>query len=568
MIRCFATLLLASLGSIAFAATTTWDGKYSTERIDVTVVYFVPSDRVALPDWRDRLDYYCRRIEQFHRREFGTQSVMKANVHPEPLVSESDTATLRRGDANAIYYRTLSEVERRIGFGRKDDDTFPILLVLSDINWRALDDFYRLHPDADGTLKFEGNLNNGQHFPGAASGGSRASYISRSGVGRGLVSGDGWRVPYRGSDCVIYHEGCGHTVGLPHPEPQNGSVMSVGQYRGWINQSWLDKEQKLRMNWQPETIPPTSQMELFDAFSALPEPMVPKPGEPVQLKLQWPDDAKVKSLRVRVQTAIDGAWVEIPQAWDNDAPELASVGRFDRPTPVSYRIDAQLESGATAELWGYLQVRSDPNTPPQPMALSKDLFVSPGTAVSNAPIDKWPQGEVDLLDKLEVEKCWTAGEWKLVDGVLESNKAYGVRIQLPYTPPEEYRMTVIVEPLDEINALLLGQRSGENRFMTLLNFRTGDTWLSALENVGGRNVGNETTFKGKCLVENELSEVIVTVRKSGVQVEVDGHTTIDWKGDRSALSIGDYWSTPDKTKLVLGSYNCRYRFHRVSILPL
>lgn len=51
-------------------ATTTWDGQHDTSRIDVTVVYFVPADRQPLPDWRERAAYYCRRIEQFHQREF------------------------------------------------------------------------------------------------------------------------------------------------------------------------------------------------------------------------------------------------------------------------------------------------------------------------------------------------------------------------------------------------------------------------------------------------------------------------------------------------------------------
>ncbi len=560
-----ALILLLSVFSDAGAGTTTWDNKHSTQNIEVTVVYFVPSDRHPLPDWRDRVDYYCRRIELFHQREFGSQSKLKTSVHPEPFVSEQSTGSLRRGDANAIFFRTLRETDHRLDFARQDSEAFRILLVLSDINWRPLDDFYRLHRGNEGKLVFEGNLNNGQHFPGAASGGARATYLADRGVGWGLVSGDGWRVPYRGSDCVIYHEGCGHTVGLPHPEPGNGSVMSLGQYRGWLNESWLDKEQKSRMQWQPEQQQPDPQAELFSQFRALPEPMVPGIQQNVTLKLDWPAGAKVQSLRVRLQTAIDAAWVERPQAWTGDAPEVASLGSFDRSTPVSYRVDAQLVGGETAELWGYFQVRSDPDSPPQPLTLAQDLVVPLEHQSDDQSLAQLPTEEIDLLEQIDAESCWHTGQWTKRDGVLESSKAYGVRIELPYTPPEEYRLTLIVQPLDDPNGLILGQRSGKHRFATLVHYQQGDAILSAIEDIRGRNVGNETTIAGAVFQKHRPSQVIVTVRKNGVQVEVDGRRIISWHGDRSELSLSDYWSTPDASKLLLGAYDCRYQFHRISV---
>ena len=260
-----------------FAGTKTWDGKHETGTIALTVVYFVPSDRQALADWHDRAEYYCRRIEQFHAREFQGQSTLKATLLAEPFVSQFTTAELRRGNGDAIFFKTLKEVDQRLSFGEPPRDGFPILLVLSEINWMPLDDFYRLSPK-DGKLVFEGNYNDGEHFPGATSGGARATYLADRGVGWGLVSADGWRVPYRGSDCVIYHEGVGHTVGLPHPQPGNGSVMSLGQYRGWLSESWVDKEQKPRLGWTPDKDhrERASQFELFTKFRAVSEPRVPQ----------------------------------------------------------------------------------------------------------------------------------------------------------------------------------------------------------------------------------------------------------------------------------------------------
>jgi hypothetical protein len=186
----------------AQAGTTTWDNRHSIDNIEVTLVYYVPHDRQPISDWRRRIEYYARRLELFHHREFQGQSQLKTVIHPEPLISEKDTAALRDGDGNFTFFQTLRETDRRLKFAQEKGDAFPILLVMSDMNWRPLDDFYRVKPNGEG-FTFEGNYNNGQHFPGAESGGARATYLSRQRKGWGLVSADGWRVPYRGSDCVV-----------------------------------------------------------------------------------------------------------------------------------------------------------------------------------------------------------------------------------------------------------------------------------------------------------------------------------------------------------------------------
>ncbi len=575
----FCVLLLSGLlaasgsGDNCSAETRTWDGKHDISNIEVTVVYYVPSDRRPLSDWKERVDYFCKRIEQFHSREFQGQSEMKTVVHPAPLVSESMTTKLRKGDADAIFFRTLKEVDEKLKFATDGRKVYPILLVLSDINWQPLDDFYRLKP-VDGSFVFEGQNIGGQHFPGATGGGARATYLDDRGVGWGLVSGDGWRVPYRGSDCVVYHEGCGHTVGLPHPEPIDSSVMGVAQYEGWISESFLNKEQKIRLGWEPKVTNETAQMKLFTTFRAIPEPVAPKPGDAVTLKLDWPEQSQVQSLRVRFQTSIDGPWIDVVQSFTiDDAPKSATLGTFERETPVSYRIDATLKSGATAELWGYLQVRRESDSPPEPLSLSPDLIVPQAAVVmdSNAILKTESEAslQVDLLKLADPAKCWTQGRWSTSDGKLLSPKEFGARLELPYSPPREYRMTLIVEPLDEPNGLLIGNRSGnEHRFVTLFSYAQGESHQSAIENVDGDNVGNDTTLQRTVFRKNQLSQVIVTVRSKRVTMSVDGRTIVDWSGTPDQLSLSDYWKTPDDTRLFIGAYDCRYRFHRISLEPL
>ena len=190
---CVFLLVSLFVAETARAELKTWDGKHAIDRIEVTVVYFVPRDRSPLPDWKERVSYFCRRIERFHEREFQGQSVLKTAMRPEPFTSARTTEQLRNGDADFIFFQTLGEVDSELQFGKGEHKAFPILLVLSEINWRPLDDFFRVKSNDEGKLEFEGNYSNGRHFPGAASSGARATYLADRGVGWWPTSGRGNR---------------------------------------------------------------------------------------------------------------------------------------------------------------------------------------------------------------------------------------------------------------------------------------------------------------------------------------------------------------------------------------
>lgn len=340
----------------------TFDGRHSIATIDLTIVYLVPKGRTPLDDWRDRVDYFTGRIQAFHSRESEGKSKLIIHVHPRPLLAEATAVEIRGHDPNQTFFNSIRAARTALDWPRKTMG-FPVLLVLSEINWRELDDFHRTRL-INGVPTFEGNVDSaGRHFPGAESGGARATYMADEGMGFGLVSADGWRVPYSGSDCVVYHEGVGHAIGLPHPEPIDDSVMGTGQYRFWINQTWIDRAQKIALGWvdkdKEEGKRPSGKSQttdLFSEFTAVPYPTVPKPNEPVSLKLTWPGQAEVRSLKVRVQTDLHGPW-ESRASKRRESPVSVDIGSFSQPTPVSYRVDVALEDGQSTELWGYFQVK-------------------------------------------------------------------------------------------------------------------------------------------------------------------------------------------------------------------
>ncbi len=84
--------------------------------------------------------------------------------------------------------------------------------------------------------------------------------------------------------------------------------------------------------------------------------MVPKPNQPVMLRFNWPERGKVRTVKIRLQTDLDGPWRAIRVRPSNGPPAEADIGSFDRPTPVSYRVDASLDDGRSVELWGYFTV--------------------------------------------------------------------------------------------------------------------------------------------------------------------------------------------------------------------
>ncbi len=169
-----------------------------------------------------------------------------------------------------------------------------------------------------------------------------------------------------------------------------------------------------------------------------------------------------------------------------------------------------------------------------------------------------PDGHDNLLPLVDLA---TTSKWDFKDGLLEGIEKDS-SIEFPYTPPDEYRMTAIVEPLDGPFSLLLKQRSGGNSFWVTLAYNN----QNSLELVDGAAVPNETTHHGQLLRQGERAEVVVTVKKESVQVSVDGEQIIDWNGNSSRLSLNH--QTPSDKALAIHTSGCRYRIHRLSVEPL
>lgn len=355
------TTLLVKLATLpCSAALHTYEGGDSIDRIRAVAIYFVPNDRQPLADWRERITFFARRAEAFHDREFAGQSRLAVVLPERPFIAQSASAAYEHPDANRTYFRVMDEVRAAVPTDRTNG--FPILMVFADLNHCPYDDWTREcvnpncacpgHPQA-----CRGYVaSDGIEFPGSPCGGARAMYWRPERFGAGLITADGWKVPVKGSDSVVYHEGIGHCIGLPHPSPMNDSVMGTAQYRWSLHETWLDRNQKQALGWKEVTVPRTN---LFSLLRVWHEPNRPNVGDDIALWVSLTNVLGQVAVGAEIQLRPEGEWKVLPACeptesgghlrWRFVAPAM------DSPSPIAYRVRAATEEMAT-EIWRYLRV--------------------------------------------------------------------------------------------------------------------------------------------------------------------------------------------------------------------
>ncbi len=345
----------------------TFNGTDLIERIDVQVVYYLSKESDPLPDWQERIQYHIDRAKKFHLREFCGQSQIRIHLHPTPFESKKTYEELPKNDPNNFFWDLIMEVSQAGIVSYREGD-FPVLLVMSDINFSSsYDDWTRIcdgegclfdapHQDCNGYVREDGD-----HRPGTRCGGSRAVYWIHRNQGYGLVTADGWRVPMKGTDCVFYHEGIGHTIGLPHPEPNDDSVMSLAQYVDSIQSAWINEDQKRALGWK-ET--PIQKNDLFSTFSIRHDPLAPEPDSPIHFYATVPKRFEVERIELEFQTGLLEPFKPIPH-YERQVDDQNQIYLWTHPGIVpekslAYRVRVELKKGIQEEIWHYIKAKKNP----------------------------------------------------------------------------------------------------------------------------------------------------------------------------------------------------------------
>ncbi|MBD3268311.1 hypothetical protein GF373_16720 [bacterium] len=336
----------------------------SIQLVDVQTVYFLTKERNPLPDWEDRIEYFMQRVRKFHAREFTGQSKLQYTLHPKPFVSTNTHAELPKDDINKFYWEIMNEVwhSGQIHFAT---NAHSILLVMADINFSAgYDDWTRLcsgencpfpapHAKCAGYVRSDG-----EDRPGSRAGGARSLFWKEKHIGLGLVTADGWRVPIKGSDCVVYHEGLGHAMGLPHPDPINNSVMGLAQYVDSLETTWIDDDQKESMGWKASK---KNLTDLFSNFHVSHSPKNPSATDTVSITATCPARFSIETISCLYQDKLHLPFRPLKntktQVKNGQTVVQWQVPPIPKGSSLAYKVLLRTQTGKCEEIWHYYKIR-------------------------------------------------------------------------------------------------------------------------------------------------------------------------------------------------------------------
>jgi hypothetical protein len=172
---------------------------------------------------------------------------------------------------------------------------------------------------------------------------------------------------------------------------------------------------------------------------------------------------------------------------------------------------------------------------------------------------------IDLLKMIDLDRDPAHGKWQFKDGKLISPKVPFGRVEIPYAPPEEYDLHVVLEMDENQGSVNIGLAAGGYRVLAVI-----DGWspersvLGSIEDLAE----GEAVYNGRVLVAGRPNTIVCSVRKSRLGVKVNGKLILDWAADYSRCKLEPYWATPHPRALVLAEFNSEFRFTKVSLVPV
>lgn len=218
-----------------------------------------------------------------------------------------------------------------------------------------------------------------------------------------------------------------------------------------------------------------------------------------------------------------------------------------------------------------LQPQAKPAAPIAPLlvdAKKSQPAVRPVIGVVPTTPEVEPTQAIDLLKSIDVERDSVAGQWRFEGPTLVAPVKEFARIQVPYAPPEEYELQIVLEKPPVVQGLVIGLPAGDKHGLLILDMAAQDSALSFLAIEGVKLEDNPTIHRGLVLEDGKPNTLSVRARKTGIQVECNGVTIIDWEGDKARLAGQDAWSFPNKAQFGIGCWNIEMRITKLELKPI
>jgi serine/threonine protein kinase len=177
---------------------------------------------------------------------------------------------------------------------------------------------------------------------------------------------------------------------------------------------------------------------------------------------------------------------------------------------------------------------------------------------------------VDLLALIDIARDTKGGRWARPGGTLTvGQKGEPARFvtTIPWDPPTEYRLRMVVEHRGGKCNLGIALASGDARFNMVIDTEAGERHLSGLALVDGRVLDDRgDAWVGKVMSRGIPVELVITVRKERVTLEVADKLLYAWSGELARTARP---SRHRDTPLALfGNGPGAMQFHKIVLEPL
>ena len=182
-----------------------------------------------------------------------------------------------------------------------------------------------------------------------------------------------------------------------------------------------------------------------------------------------------------------------------------------------------------------------------------------------------PRGSLDLLPLIDPKLDGVQGEFTRDGAGLRTPSGIPwARIMVPYAPPAEYDLMMVVERKENTNSLNLALPWNKRQVSLVIEGKgPGIDDVSALDFIDGKEFfRNETTTKGPFLLQGKSSTIVISVRKSSFGLVIDGRSIFTWKGDSGRIAEMPALKVPVKDLPVIGCYDSGFLISQLLLTPV
>lgn len=264
--------------------------------------------------------------------------------------------------------------------------------------------------------------------------------------------------------------------------------------------------------------------------------------------------------------------------WERGLPLLAKGSDGTLKAAAEKELAHPTETAAALEVadawWDIASAQKDPNLRRTLITHARPWYTQavPGlSGLSKARIEKRldeiEQSHasapiVDLLALVDPKKDALSGSWSM-DGpaLLSPTVCAQASLQIPYEPPLEYDLKMVVEKKD-IHDLHLGLPTGDVRVEVDVDNQS--TWGNMNFAVGGTNV---VKYNACYTTVGKPANLVVSVRRTGVTVTVDGRAVLRYEGDVAQAQPDRAWTPRDSKAILVGTW-AGWIFRKMVVVPI